>query len=103
MRLLAPALILCALPLLAIAADTTIAIIPEPVSLQRGKGSFTLPGQISIAAPATTEAGWVVRTFSERWQQATGNTVVRTNTANANIRFVNAKSADNSLGKKAIV
>ncbi|MFM9020233.1 MAG: beta-N-acetylhexosaminidase [Sediminibacterium sp.] len=100
MRLLAPALILCALPLLAIAADTTIAIIPEPVSLQKGKGSFTLPGQISIAAPATTEAGWVVRTFSERWQQATGNTVVRTNTANANIRFVNAKSSDNSLGKE---
>lgn len=100
MRLLAPALILCALPLLAIAADTTIAIIPEPVSLQRGKGSFTLPGQISIAAPATTEAGWVVRTFSERWQQATGNTIVRTNTANANIRFVNAKSSDNSLGKE---
>ena len=100
MRLFAPALLLCALPILSIAADTTIAIIPEPVSLQKGKGSFTLPGQISIAAPATTEAGWVVRTFSERWQQATGNTIVRTNTANANIRFVNAKSADKSLGKE---
>jgi hexosaminidase len=100
MRLLAPALILCALPLLALAADTTIAIIPEPVSLQKGKGSFSLPEKITIAAPATTEAGWVVRTFSERWHQASGQTIAKTNAANATIRLVNANSSDVNLGKE---
>lgn len=100
MRLLAPALILCALPLLALAADTTIAIIPEPVSLQKGKGSFSLPEKVTIAAPATTEAGWVVRTFSERWQKASGQTIAKTNAANATIRLVNANSSDVNLGKE---
>ena len=100
MRLLAPALILCALPLLALAADTTIAIIPEPVSLQKGKGSFSLPEKITIAAPATTEAGWVVRTFSERWHQASGQTIAKTNAANATIRLVNANSSDVNLSKE---
>lgn len=100
MRLLAPALILCALPFLALAADTTIAIIPEPVSLQKGKGSFSLPEKITIAAPATTEAGWVVRTFSERWHQASGQTIAKTNAANATIRLVNANSSDVNLGKE---
>lgn len=100
MRLLAPALILCALPLLALAADTTIAIIPEPVSLQKGKGSFSLPEKVTIAAPATTEAGWVVRTFSERWHQASGQTIAKTNAANATIRLVNANSSDVNLGKE---
>jgi len=100
MRLLAPALILCALPFLALAADTTIAIIPEPVSLQKGKGSFSLPEKITIAAPATTEAGWVVRTFSERWHQASGQTIAKTNAANATIRLVNANSSDVNLSKE---
>jgi hexosaminidase len=100
MRLLAPALILCALPLLALAADTTIAIIPEPVSLQKGKGSFSLPEKVTIAAPATTEAGWVVRTFSQRWHQASGQTIAKTNAANATIRLVNANSSDVNLGKE---
>lgn len=100
MRLLATALILCALPLLALAADTTIAIIPEPVSLQKGKGSFSLPEKVTIAAPATTEAGWVVRTFSERWQKASGQTIAKTNAANATIRLVNANSSDVNLGKE---
>jgi hexosaminidase len=100
MRLLAPALILCALPLLALAADTTIAIIPEPVSLQKGKGSFSLPEKVTIAAPATTEAGWVVRTFSERWHQASGQTIAKTNAANATIRLVNANSSDVNLSKE---
>jgi hexosaminidase len=100
LRLLAPALFLCAHALLAKAADTTIAIIPEPVSLQKGKGSFTLPEKITLAAPATTEAGWAVRTFSERWQHATGNSIVITNAANATIRFVTEKSSDKNLGKE---
>ena len=100
MRLLAPALLLCALPLLALAADTTIAIIPEPVSLQKGNGMYSLPAKITIAAPATTEAGWVVRTFSERWQKASGQTISRTNAANATIRLVNGDITDKSLGKE---
>ena len=37
------------------ASDSTISIIPEPVSLVRGAGFFTLPENISISIPASPE------------------------------------------------
>lgn len=100
LRLFASALLLCALPFFSSAADTTIAIIPEPVSLQVGKGNYKLPAAVSISAPVTTETDWVVRAFSERWQKATGRKISRTNTSQASIRLLNEPISGNLLGKE---
>jgi hypothetical protein len=68
-------LFLCLSTIISTASDTTLAIIPEPLSVIQGKGSYTLPAAISIAAPATEEAGWVVSTLKTQLANATGKNI----------------------------
>jgi hexosaminidase len=78
-------LLLCVSTYVSFAADTTITIIPEPLSIKRTNGSFTLPATISIAAPATDEAGWVVRALKTQLANATGKKITNGNAGSATI------------------
>jgi len=100
MRLFALALLLCALPAITLAADTSIAIIPEPVSLIKGKGHFVFPSRLTLSAPASKEADWVVRAFSERWLRASGKTISRGVSSQSAIRFTTNSQSDNKMGKE---
>jgi hexosaminidase len=81
-----------------IANDTTLAIIPEPLSVIQGKGSYTLPAAITIAAPATEEAGWVVSTLKTQLANATGKNISALNAASATITLQTASGEAASLG-----
>ncbi|NDA64309.1 MAG: hypothetical protein EBX50_20110 [Chitinophagia bacterium] len=78
-------LLLCLSSIISIANDTTLAIIPEPLSVIQGKGSYTLPAAITIAAPATEEAGWVVSTLKAQLANATGINISIGTAASASI------------------
>jgi hexosaminidase len=91
-------LLLCLSSIISIANDTTLAIIPEPLSVIQGKGSYTLPAAITIAAPATEEAGWVVSTLKTQLANATGKNISVLNAASATITLQTASGEAASLG-----
>jgi len=91
-------LLLCLSSIFSIANDTTLAIIPEPLSVIQGKGSYTLPAAITIAAPATEEAGWVVSTLKTQLANATGKNISALNAASATITLQTASGEAASLG-----
>ena len=91
-------LLLCLSSITSIANDTTLAIIPEPLSVIQGKGSYTLPAAITIAAPATEEAGWVVSTLKTQLANATGKNISALNAASATITLQTASGEAASLG-----
>ncbi|HEY0354684.1 MAG TPA: glycoside hydrolase family 20 zincin-like fold domain-containing protein, partial [Flavisolibacter sp.] len=53
----------------------SIAIIPEPVSMKTGKGSFILPKNIVIEAPSNEELQSTLAFLKERLSVPTGATV----------------------------
>ena len=91
-------LFLCLSTIISTASDTTLAIIPEPLSVIHGKGSYTLPAAITIAAPATEEAGWVVSTLKTQLANATGKNISALNAASATITLQTASGEAASLG-----
>ena len=68
--------------------DTSIAIIPQPVSLVRKAGNFVLPQQVDISAPATARMKEVIRLLTERLSVAAGKKVVLRNPGEAVIKLV---------------
>jgi len=91
-------LLLCLSSIISIANDTALAIIPEPLSVIRGKGSYTLPAAITIGAPATEEAGWVVSTLKTQLANATGKKISALNAASATITLQTAPGEAATLG-----
>jgi hexosaminidase len=78
-----------------------IAIIPEPVSLQKGSGSFVLPQSVSIEAPAGADMQSAVSFLKSRFSLPTGHQVsVATAAPNAVIRLQLAKTTDAAIGKE---
>ncbi|MFN5225851.1 MAG: beta-N-acetylhexosaminidase [Bacteroidota bacterium] len=100
LRLAVSLLLSVTLPFFSAAADTTISIIPEPVSIQVNNGNYVLPSSLTIAAPALVEADWVVQALQERLLKATGRRMVRTSNAKAVIRLEKATGEEISLGKE---
>lgn len=76
-----------------LAADTTLTIIPEPVSIVKQKGNYTFPAIVTVSAPVTAEAGWVVQAFAERWEKSSGKKIQKVTGSGATI--VLQKSAPN--------
>jgi hexosaminidase len=91
-------LLLCVSTFVSFAADTSITIIPEPLSIKRANGSFTLPATISIAAPATDEAGWVVRALKKQLANATGKNLTNGNAGSATITLQSVSRDEAVLG-----
>jgi len=65
-------------------------IIPQPASVTEGVGSFAIPSNLSIIAPANEDIKKVVEQFSKKVSQATGYKVIATagTTAKANSIFL---------------
>jgi len=73
-----------------------VQLIPEPSSLQIGKGYFILPNQISIQIPSAFES--IGNEMSARFKTVTGKNVILSNQKNATIRFEQIQ--DPTLGKE---
>ena len=91
-------LLLCLYSINSIANDTSLAIIPEPLSVIQGKGTYTLPAAITIASPATEEAGWVVSTLKTQLANATGKNISAGTAASATITLQTASGEAAALG-----
>ncbi|HUQ96427.1 MAG TPA: family 20 glycosylhydrolase [Chitinophagaceae bacterium] len=76
----------------------TLALIPEPVSLTKKDGSFTLPQQITVAAPSGTDVTPVTTYLKDHLEKPTGGSVTVGNSANAAIKLVLNKTAEATLG-----
>jgi hexosaminidase len=82
-------------------APTGIAIIPEPVSLEKTNGVFLLPENIIVEAPANKELETTTGFLRERFTVPTGSkiSIVQAH-ASPTIRLVLNKSANSTLGKE---
>ncbi|NCI47113.1 beta-N-acetylhexosaminidase [Sediminibacterium soli] len=79
----------------------TIAIIPEPVSLKTGTGTFTLPRNVIVHAPLHTEMKEVLGVLRQRMARSTGSTITLNNALpNPVISFLLNKTADKKLGNE---
>jgi hexosaminidase len=77
-----------------------IAIIPQPVQIQRGSGSFTLSGTTTIGIPArNAEAAKVASYFANRVKSSTGYSL-NTTDGSGTIQLALNPKADAQLGKE---
>ncbi|MHB1178383.1 MAG: beta-N-acetylhexosaminidase [Daejeonella sp.] len=58
-----------------------IAIIPQPVSIVKGAGHFTLPKNVIIQAPNSPELSTAIATLRERLSEPTGYRVISVNSS----------------------
>ena len=83
------------------AQDTTIAIIPEPVSITKGDGFFVLPNNVVIDAGIQPEVQWVTTFLKQKLSAPTGRTVIVSNASpTASIKLVINKQANATIGKE---
>jgi hexosaminidase len=81
--------------------DSTLAIIPEPVSIVKGEGFFVLPNNVVIDAGIQPEVQWVTNFLKQRLSASTGRNVVVSNASpTASIRLVLNKQANATIGKE---
>ncbi|SES22875.1 beta-N-acetylhexosaminidase [Pedobacter rhizosphaerae] len=79
--------------------QTPVAIIPEPVSILKKTGSFTLPENVSILAPKNEGLKQSIAFLSERITTATGKFVSTVTTANhPTIKLILNSQEDTQLG-----
>lgn len=81
------------------AKETGIAIIPEPVSILKNPGQFTLPKNMVIRAGSSPEVEHVTNFLTEKLAKPTGYQVTVNNTsAGYTIRLMLNKDADPAIG-----
>ncbi|HZF63065.1 MAG TPA: family 20 glycosylhydrolase [Chitinophagaceae bacterium] len=79
--------------------QSEIAIIPEPVSIKRTSGVFSLPSNITIEAPASPDLKQTVTLLQQKLSTATGAAVsTATSSSAATVRLQLNKTADKQLG-----
>ncbi|MCX2576216.1 beta-N-acetylhexosaminidase [Pedobacter sandarakinus] len=82
-------------------SSVQIAIIPEPVSLMKKAGMFTLPENVIIQAPKSGELKQSVAFLTDRIGTATGKFVSNVNNANhPTIKLILNSQADAQLGNE---
>ena len=78
-----------------------LAIIPEPVSLKRGQGRFTLEKELEVEAPNRPEVQYVLNYLKDRMGRSTGVRFdVEERESNPDIRLQLLSSRDTTLGKE---
>ena len=83
------------------ASQTGIAIIPEPVSIIKNAGQFSLPHNVVIEAPSQPEMKQVTAFLKERLSiPASAHVTVSNASPNATIRLILNKTADATIGKE---
>jgi hexosaminidase len=76
-----------------------LAIIPEPVSVTAGSGTFVLPSNVVVNAPMQTSMKEVIGILQQRLARSTGSTITLSNTmASPVIRLVLNTAAEKQLG-----
>src|SRR5687768_7382354 len=81
--------------------QTSIAIIPEPVSITQTNGKFTLPQNVVIEAGSQPEMKQVVAFLKDRLSIPTGRQVtVNASAPSATIKLLLNQKADATLGKE---
>ncbi len=91
----------CVLATIAVFSQTgqrAIAIIPEPVSLTTTTGTFALPQQVTISAPASDSVKSVVTFLKDHIATPTGRPVVISNDGAAAIKLLLNRPANATLG-----
>ncbi|MCH5717299.1 beta-N-acetylhexosaminidase [Niabella hibiscisoli] len=63
---------------LTVHAQQSVKVIPEPASLIKGSGSFELPKEIRISAPASKELSPTIQFLQQKLSTATGYTASTT-------------------------
>ena len=96
MKKLLLCLSVCLFPALLFAQTTTVSIIPEPVSIDMKTGFFTLPGNISISAPAQGTK-YITDYLKSRIGEATGFTVTTNSSSDATIQLMLNNKRDTAL------
>lgn len=79
-------------------AQSRIAVIPKPVSVQEKTGEFVLPKTISVNAPKNTEIATGVDLLRKKLSVATGYNTVASTVNNATIHLSLNNRVDNTLG-----
>ncbi len=79
--------------------EKTVSIIPEPVSMTRGMGFYTLPGLISVSIPNIPELKLTKESVLEKLS-STGKKAILSNSKAASIRLELLKSGDKELGNE---
>src|SRR5215217_970542 len=79
-------------------AQPEIAIIPEPVSITKNTGTFTLPQQLTIAAGSSDSLKPVLTFLKDHLSKPTGLPVNVGDGANAAVQLVLNKTPDAPLG-----
>ncbi|MBV9989486.1 MAG: family 20 glycosylhydrolase [Chitinophagaceae bacterium] len=98
-KLLAFIGILSCLTVIAQTARPTLAIIPEPVAITTGSGTFLLPSNVVVNAPMHTAMKEVIGILQQRLARSTGSHISLSNTAaNPTIRLVLNNNADKQIG-----
>jgi hexosaminidase len=78
---------------------SSVAIIPEPVSIMTNTGHFTLPGSIIIQAPDKPELAQTIQSLKEKLSTATG-AQVKTASTGGTIRLELNKTLNATLGSE---
>ena len=82
-------------------AQTPIAIIPEPVSLMKKAGTFTLPENVTIQTVRSGELKQSITYLSDRITTATGKFVSTvSNSSHPTIKLILNTQEDTQLGKE---
>ncbi len=103
MKFFCSCLCLCLVSVTSFAQDTTneIAIIPQPVTLVKNTGHFSLPQNIIIESPSLPEMKEVITFLSNRLSVPTGiPVVVKNSDPSATIQLILNKKEDNIIGKE---
>ena len=83
------------------ASQTGIAIIPEPVSIIKNAGQFSLPRNVVIEAPSQPEMKQLTAFLKERLSiPASAHVTVNNASPNATIRLILNKTAEATIGKE---
>jgi hexosaminidase len=77
--------------------EKNVSIIPEPVSIVRSPGNYSLPAQVTVSIPNIPELKQTTESILGKLA-ATGKKVSLVKTGKASIRFVLNKTADKELG-----
>ncbi|MEJ7780104.1 MAG: family 20 glycosylhydrolase [Daejeonella sp.] len=78
-----------------------IAIIPQPVSLVKGAGHFTLPKNVVIQAPSSPELSTAIATLRDRLSEPTGYRVISVSSSPApTVKLQLNSLADADLGNE---
>ncbi|MDP4130902.1 MAG: beta-N-acetylhexosaminidase, partial [Bacteroidota bacterium] len=81
-------------------SDTSVSIIPEPVSMVKGAGYFALPDNISVSIPDLPELKATILLLQQKLAATGKRTIINGSAPVASLQFVLNKTVDKTLGNE---